>query len=375
MVAGGSPNDVDHYKVLGVAEEADLATIKRAYRRAALKNHPDVSDAPDAREQFMKIQEAYSVLSDDKRRASYDRMRRVGFSSSTSGAGFGGFGGFASDTNAAEFARRWRENNPMPEDLNDNFSSIFSDLFSGVADAVNNSAGVAGKEGGGGVVEDFIDFLERRVDGFSSSVNNNNSSNNSSSSSGSNNTERRYGGFKKDSGIGDSNDDDVLRSKDEDVLRAEIDDARFVIDQLRQRRRKAQTQEDELQERVRQWQDRADRADKLRDYDTRDAALDRADDLIAEARRFATRVDESTRHIRKQEARLRRIEERLKEVQEIPPPSPPRPPSQSSASSSSTSDRVRTSGKSNKTASNTSSGNQEDAIDQELDRMKRELGL
>lgn len=88
-----------HYKVIGVMQDADLETIKRAYSRAALNNHPEFSDAPHARERFMKIQEAYSVRSDDSKRASYDRMRRIGFSFWTSSAGFVGFGGFATDRN------------------------------------------------------------------------------------------------------------------------------------------------------------------------------------------------------------------------------------------------------------------------------------
>lgn len=104
MVAGGSHNDVDHYKGFGVAEDADLVTIKRAYHRAALEKHPDVSDGTDAREQLMKIQETYYKLSDDGRPASYERMRRVWFSSSPNGDCFGGFGGFYTDRDGAEFA-------------------------------------------------------------------------------------------------------------------------------------------------------------------------------------------------------------------------------------------------------------------------------
>lgn len=318
----------DHYQVLGLAEDADAQAVKRAYRRAALKNHPDVSDDPNARDRFLRVQEAYSVLSDAKRRAAYDRSRRGAAS------GFGGFGGFGTDADAAEFARRWRQGNPMPEDLNDNLGSIFSDLFSGVADAMNDGAAA-----GGGVVEDFIEFLERRVDGFS--------------------TGRRADGSKKSDVDGL---EDVLRSRDEDVLRAEADDARFVIEQLQQRQRKAQAEEDSIRDRQRKWEERAKRADKQRDYDTRDAARDRASDLKDDARRFARRVDETKLHIRKQEDRLRRLEQRLKEVQ-------------SSPSRDETSDASESTRKANKSAQPQSSTNQKEAIDSELERMKRELGL
>lgn len=316
----------DYYEVLGLKEDADTQAVKRAYRRAALKNHPDVSDAPDARERFLRVQEAYSVLSNPQQRETYDRNRRAAGAAASSG-----FGGFGSDMNAAEFARRWRERNPMPKDLDDSLGNIFSDLFSGVANAVNSSASASG-----GVVEDFIEFLERRVDGFAS--------------------DRRKGD--------PDSLDDVLRSNDEDVLRAEADDARFVIEQLTQRRRKAQAEEDSLRERVRKWRDRADRANLRRDYETRDAARDRAKDLVDEARRFARRVDETATHIRKQEDRLRRIERRLKDVQASPVV----------ASNSSKKSRNNTSQSQTKNQGS-AIPNEKSAIDSELEKMKRELGL
>jgi molecular chaperone DnaJ len=63
----------DYYEVLGVARDADQKTIKRAFLKLARTLHPDVNDAPDAEEKFKEVNEAYSVLSDEGKRANYDR--------------------------------------------------------------------------------------------------------------------------------------------------------------------------------------------------------------------------------------------------------------------------------------------------------------
>lgn len=63
----------DYYEVLGVPRDADAKTIKRAFLKKARTLHPDVSDAPDAEERFKEVNEAYTVLSDDQKRANYDR--------------------------------------------------------------------------------------------------------------------------------------------------------------------------------------------------------------------------------------------------------------------------------------------------------------
>lgn len=68
----------DFYELLGVARDADAATVKRAYRRRARELHPDVSDAPDAEERFRRVTLAYEVLSDDARRQMYDRYGEAG---------------------------------------------------------------------------------------------------------------------------------------------------------------------------------------------------------------------------------------------------------------------------------------------------------
>ncbi len=63
----------DYYEVLGVDKDADARTIKRAFPKKASTVHPDVSDDPEAEAKFKELNEAYSVLSDEQKRANYDR--------------------------------------------------------------------------------------------------------------------------------------------------------------------------------------------------------------------------------------------------------------------------------------------------------------
>ncbi len=79
----------DYYEVLGVERSASTVEIKKAYRRLALDLHPDRNpDNPEAEESFKEASEAYSVLSDGDKRATYDRYGHEGLS----GRGFEGFG-------------------------------------------------------------------------------------------------------------------------------------------------------------------------------------------------------------------------------------------------------------------------------------------
>ncbi|MDD5800719.1 MAG: molecular chaperone DnaJ [Coriobacteriales bacterium] len=63
----------DYYEVLGVSRDADQKTIKRAFLKLARTLHPDVNKAPDAEQKFKEVNEAYTVLSDERKRANYDR--------------------------------------------------------------------------------------------------------------------------------------------------------------------------------------------------------------------------------------------------------------------------------------------------------------
>lgn len=68
----------DYYEVLGVPRNASPDELKAAFRRLARQYHPDVSSSPDAEERFKEINEAYAVLSDEQRRAAYDRFGHAG---------------------------------------------------------------------------------------------------------------------------------------------------------------------------------------------------------------------------------------------------------------------------------------------------------
>ncbi len=105
----------DLYKLLGVGKDADQAELKKAYRRLAMKYHPDRNaDDPAAQEKFKEIKFAYEVLKDEQKRAAYDQF---GFDAITgqAGAGPGGAGGFGG----------------FSGDVGDIFGDIFSDIFGG----------------------------------------------------------------------------------------------------------------------------------------------------------------------------------------------------------------------------------------------------
>jgi DnaJ-class molecular chaperone len=83
----------DYYKILGVSQGANEDEIKKAYRKLALKYHPDKNHAPGAEEKFKEIGEAYDVLSDPKKRQIYDQLGEEGLKGGMPGGGTGGAGG------------------------------------------------------------------------------------------------------------------------------------------------------------------------------------------------------------------------------------------------------------------------------------------
>ena len=114
----------DYYEVLGLNRDASEEDIKKAYRKLAMKHHPDRNpDSKDAEEKFKEAKEAYEMLSDPQKRAAYDQYGHAGVDPNMGGAGFRGgpgaegFGGFA-----------------------EAFGDIFGDIF----------GGAGGRRGGGG---------------------------------------------------------------------------------------------------------------------------------------------------------------------------------------------------------------------------------
>ncbi|MEM9702970.1 MAG: molecular chaperone DnaJ [Planctomycetota bacterium] len=82
------PTQRDYYEVLGVSRDADGTVLKKAYRKLAVKYHPDRDPSPEATERFKEAAEAFEVLSDEEKRQRYDRFGHSGVK------GAGGRGGF-----------------------------------------------------------------------------------------------------------------------------------------------------------------------------------------------------------------------------------------------------------------------------------------
>lgn len=98
--------EIDYYELLEISKDSDKSTIKKAYRKMAMKYHPDKNpDDHEAEEKFKAVNEAYQVLSDDEKRAIYDRYGKAGLEGHGQGGGFSG--GF------------------------DDLSSIFEEMFGG----------------------------------------------------------------------------------------------------------------------------------------------------------------------------------------------------------------------------------------------------
>lgn len=100
----------DYYEVLGVEKGASDADIKKAFRRIAMKYHPDRNpDSKDAEEKFKEAQEAYEILGDQEKKSAYDRFGHAGVDGNAGAGGFGGGGAGFSDV----------------------FGDVFGDIFGG----------------------------------------------------------------------------------------------------------------------------------------------------------------------------------------------------------------------------------------------------
>lgn len=140
----------DYYEILGVSKEASESELKKAYRKLAMKFHPDKNKEPDAEEKFKEISEAYAVLSDSDKRAQYDRFGHEGIDNRYSTedifrtADFGGFedifGGMFGDVFDVFFGgggRRRRSRPAKGSDLRYDLSISLKDAAFGTDTTIN----------------------------------------------------------------------------------------------------------------------------------------------------------------------------------------------------------------------------------------------
>ncbi len=140
----------DYYQILGITETTKPEEIKKIYRKLALQYHPDRNPGnKEAEAKFKDISEAYYVLSDPKRKAEYDQMRRVG----APGAGdYAGAQGFDFEELLRQFNSRKGGRAARGGGRYSVFGDIFEDLFSG---AGSGPGGYTQRSGPGGTIYEY----------------------------------------------------------------------------------------------------------------------------------------------------------------------------------------------------------------------------
>ncbi len=135
----------DYYEVLGVSRDVDAKELKKAYRKLAMKYHPDRNpDDKDADAKFKEATEAYEILGDQQKRAAYDQYGHAGVDPNAGGGGFGGGGA--------------------------NFSDIFGDVFGDIFGGGGGRGGRGGPQRGSDLRYTMELSLEEAVRGIEKKI-------------------------------------------------------------------------------------------------------------------------------------------------------------------------------------------------------------
>ena len=139
----------DFYEILGLAKNASDDDIKKAYRKLAMKYHPDRNpDSKGAEEKFKEAKEAYEMLSDPQKREAYDRYGHAGVDPNMGAGGFGGGGGGFADA----------------------FGDIFGDIFGGAAGGARGGRGGPQVYRGADLRYNLEITLEQAANGFDTTI-------------------------------------------------------------------------------------------------------------------------------------------------------------------------------------------------------------
>ena len=135
----------DYYEILGVSRDVDAKELKKAYRKLAMKYHPDRNpDDKDADAKFKEATEAYEILGDEQKRAAYDQYGHAGVDPNAGGGGFGGGGA--------------------------NFSDIFGDVFGDIFGGGGGRGGRGGPQRGSDLRYTMELSLEEAVRGIEKKI-------------------------------------------------------------------------------------------------------------------------------------------------------------------------------------------------------------
>ncbi|GMH97578.1 hypothetical protein TrVE_jg1589 [Triparma verrucosa] len=254
------------YSVLKIPSSSDTAEVKRAYRKLALKYHPDVN--PNARDQFDAISEAYKLLTDPSASSSSSSSS----SSSTSSRARTRTRYRPSSSSSSSSSTDWRDYMNDPEDqkyeTDDSFSSIFSDLLktgAGYAASYSSSSG--------GILNDLVDFLEDNVESFSSYDDNDSLS-------------------------------EILSSTDVTMILAETEETQSVVTQLQ---KKAETIQSDLVS-------ARSSLEKLKGAAYSSARIEQEIDLTSQVAGLEAKEKVVSGHLKRSRKRLVALQERSKEL-------------------------------------------------------------